>query len=139
MKYTLILFYLLCFSYLVSAGEIHKVAEKGDIKKVSSFLKAGVDPDLVNENGATPLILAIASGNLKIVSLLIKHGANINNNKNPKILPPLIQASSFGQLEIISLLLKHGANVNIKASNGSTALHFASLLDGQDINFSSRQ
>ena len=133
MKFFLILFYLLLFNHSVSAGEIHKAAEKGDIKKVSSFLKAGVDPDLVNKNSATPLILAIASGNLKVVSLLIKHGAKVNNNDNPKILPPLIQASSLGQLEIVSLLLKHGANVNTKESDGNTALYFACLLDDSHV------
>ncbi|MDE0119477.1 MAG: ankyrin repeat domain-containing protein [Bdellovibrionales bacterium] len=129
MKYFLVFFYLLFFYYLANAGEIHKAAEKGDIKKVSSFLKVGIDPDLVNENGATPLNFAIHGGNLKIASLLIKHGAKVNNNEK---LPPLIQASALGHLEFVSLLLKYGANVNtkIKGSNG-TALHSSVLSESK--------
>lgn len=120
MKYAIILPYLLLFSYSANAGEIHRATDKGDIKKVSSFLKAGVDPNLVNEYSSTPLNSAISNGDLKIVSLLVKHGAKVST-KGKFI--PLIQASGIGHLEITSFLIKHGEDVNIQAGDGYTPLY----------------
>ena len=130
MKLFLTPLYFFLFNYLANAGEIHKATEKGDTKKVSAFLEAGVDPDLINENGATPLLLAIHRGNLKIAKLLIKHEANVNNSET---VHPLFAAIGSGQLESVSFLLKHGANVNVKAKNGDTPLHDISLLDSHII------
>jgi len=63
----------------------------------------------------------------KIVTLLLKKGANPNkkdNNGNTA----LIWANRMGQTENVKLLLEAGANPNVTDNNGNTALMFASKL-----------
>lgn len=51
---------------------------------------------LSDNNGATALFVAAASGHSKIVQLLIKNGADVNL-KNNEGLTPLHAASDFGK------------------------------------------
>ncbi|MFN4151289.1 MAG: ankyrin repeat domain-containing protein [Candidatus Sericytochromatia bacterium] len=61
--------------------------------------------DLENKsNGVTPILSAIEYGQVEIVKLLIKHGANISK-KNKEGITPLILASQTKEKEIIELLL----------------------------------
>ncbi len=56
-----------------------------------------------------PLSWAASIGNLNIVRLLLRHGADVD----PKgYTSPLSRAASNGHLEIVKLLLRYGADVN---------------------------
>ena len=63
---------------------IHKAAKAGDTKKVDAFLKTGVQVNVKDKNGNTPLHLAAQNEHLQVVKLLIKNGADVNikNKKN---------------------------------------------------------
>ena len=69
----------------------------------------------------TALIYAANEGLTKVVSLLLKAGAN-PNIKDDDGVTALKRAALKGYTEIVSLLLKAGANPNIKVKNGVTAL-----------------
>ena len=69
----------------------------------------------------TALIYAANEGLTKVVSLLLKAGAN-PNIKDDDGVTALNKAALKGYTEIVSLLLKAGANPNIKVKNGVTAL-----------------
>ena len=53
---------------------IHEAAEKGNIEAVRQHIAAGADVNALDDDGGTPLALAIRSGNTEIADLLRKHG-----------------------------------------------------------------
>jgi ankyrin repeat protein len=52
--------------------------EKGNLVYAQKILSQNFDPNLVAENGYTPLMYAAARGDSKMVDLLLRHGANVN-------------------------------------------------------------
>ena len=57
--------------------------KRGDEPALRAALDTGLDPNLVNQNGWTLLMLAAVEGNLPIARLLLEKGANpaLCNNK----------------------------------------------------------
>lgn len=84
--------------------------EKGD----STFLRSGsVDPwnsctfgmEFPEELTDDPLVLAVHSGDIDLVRLLVEYGANVNVG----FFEPLTLATQLGHLEIAQFLRDHGA------------------------------
>ena len=92
----------------------------------------------LNRTGATPFLLAAESGDVPLMRLLLKLGANpmLRNADN---CTPLLAAAGVGILgngdeaagteveaiEAIKLLLKRGADINAVDDNGESAMHGA--------------
>ena len=58
---------------------IHEAAKKGNIESVKQHLAAGTDVNAKEEEeGMTPLIVAVGEGYKKIIELLIANGADVN-------------------------------------------------------------
>ena len=90
--------------------------------------------NLQNEQGAFPLTWACWSKthNKNLVSLLIRHGANVNDHgKNMQT--PIGTATIEGHTSIVDYLLDKGADVNAADSYGVTALMCACLYKRSDI------
>jgi ankyrin repeat protein len=121
---------LLCTAMLIAgmpslspAGEIHKAAVAGDVKKVRELLAK--DPSAIaarDENKNPPLNLAASAGHLAIVQLLIEKGADVNS-KGWWDTTPLYYAALYGHRAMVDLLLKSGADVNGRPDRWSTPLH----------------
>lgn len=102
--------------------------KRNDLKKVEERLRMGQNPNIRNELGMTPLMLASLGGFTEIVKFLLtftipyRTPAQINmrgRNGNTA----LMEAIVGGHIETIKILLKHGQSlVNIQDDNGSTAL-----------------
>jgi len=52
--------------------------EKGNLVYAQKILSQNFDPNLVAENGYTPLMYAAARGDTRMVELLLRNGANVN-------------------------------------------------------------
>ena len=52
--------------------------EKGNLVYAQKVLSQNFDPNMVAENGYTPLMYAAARGDTKMVDLLLRNGANVN-------------------------------------------------------------
>ncbi|KAK1884191.1 Poly [ADP-ribose] polymerase tankyrase-1 [Dissostichus eleginoides] len=74
--------------------------------------------------GSTPLHLAAGYNRVRIVQLLLQHGADVHA-KDKGGLVPLHNACSYGHYEVTELLLKHGACVNAMDLWQFTPLHEA--------------
>jgi len=105
----------------------------------------GADVDAKNQNGGTPLMHASVSGDLDIVNLLLREGAEVNGfsrivkrlievNGEPNIRDvfgwtPLMHAVEQNRKRVIELLVStSNAHVNNMNIDGVTALHRAAAL-----------
>ena len=103
----------------------------------------------------SPLDMAIDSGDLRMIALLLRHGGDVdrvdiyhlvrsNNDREESaevldllaidgmdinrpfgLRPPLHRAAGHGAVNVIETLLRHGADVNATDEVGDTALHVA--------------
>jgi ankyrin repeat protein len=98
--------------------------QEGDFQSIEKLLSRGVDPNVENNHGYTPLHYAVVYGFLEIVKLLLKNRAdpNVENNHG---YTPLHYAAYYGRLEIVKILLSQGVNSNVKNVYKQTPLHFA--------------
>jgi serine/threonine protein kinase len=74
-----------------------------------------------NDQGNSPLHLAVMSGNYSMVNFLLDKKADVNIKKQGYT--PLMEAVFKGNLIITEQLLAAGAKVNEQNQNGETALH----------------
>ncbi len=83
----------------------------------------------VNSRGlykeSTPLHWASARGHVKVVRVLLEHGADVAV-QNEDGSTPLHRASRRGRVEVVHVLLQHGADPRAQDKNKSTPLHQAS-------------
>jgi uncharacterized protein len=104
---------------------IPRAAQANDVAKIRSLLSDGYSPNQTDENGGTTgLHIAASTGNLQIIAILYKAGADVNQRDNVGS-SPLDYAAEHGQTEALKLLLDMKANVNDQNKNGMTALMFA--------------
>jgi ankyrin repeat protein len=93
----------------------------------------GIDVNLADQDGRTPLMLAIQDGDLPTVQALLSHGANVNATDNDGW-TPLMSAAEYGHLPIIQVLLSApGIDIDAKQSDGTTALIFAAFRGKDDV------
>lgn len=86
------------------SGPLIEEGPKGDVRKTAELLlAAGADPNVENEFGHTPLILAVNKADARLVSLLLNHGAK-PDLKNKKGVSPLDTAKKEDLTFIASLL-----------------------------------
>jgi len=98
---------------------------------------SNVDVNARNKWGLTPLALALKTDNrnIKIIKLLLNHGANPNasiSEENSLGTSLLMIAAHKSSPETIAQLLNHGAKVNAIDKNGNTALTYAIINDKID-------
>jgi ankyrin repeat protein len=98
---------------------IHDGAKAGDIEVIKQHIGAGVNVDLKDEIGFTPLHYVASIGQREIAEYLIEKGANVNA-KDIEGATPLHYAAS--STIIVQLLLEKGADVNSKNNDGETPL-----------------
>ena len=108
---------------------LSRASWQGHTKIVGQLLAAGARLDHRLPGGQTPLYLAVSSGRVDTVKLLLKWGADLNHGVDDESM--LIIASRKGH-EIIALeLIKYGANVD-SPRGGKTALMWAAQ-HGQNV------
>lgn len=117
----------------------------------------------IDNNAATPLVIAVSRGNGRAAQKLIMSGAHINSNKSRRALnvaigsgnlaiaqllldkgarvnardisgtAPIITAASRNDAEAVKFLIRNGARANIKDSSGLTAMDYAKRYDNREI------
>jgi ankyrin repeat protein len=94
---------------------------------VEELLALGANPNHVNDDDHHALWFACVHGNPELVSLLIAHGANIDN-QNVNGATCAIYCASTDKLEVLQRLVQAGADLARETSGGYTALESASTL-----------
>lgn len=83
--------------------------KRGDEASLRQALDTGLDPNLVNQNGWTLLMLAAVEGNVPIGRLLIEKGAAINTRNNKEDSAHSL-ATNRGHALFVDLLNETGAS-----------------------------
>jgi hypothetical protein len=97
----------------------------GDLNTLQRALEAGVNPDVREPNGSTPLMLATMFGQTDLVPFLIERKAQLNIQNNDGA-SALFLAAFFGHPEIVTLLLEAGAATDLRNNDGVTPLEAVS-------------
>lgn len=117
---------------------IWAAAQAGDLEAVERELDGGAAVDALDpEQGATPLLWAVAEGRAEVVKLLIERGADVNV-AGADGGSALIASAFLGYEEVVRLLVQGGADVNATNGAGQTALDVAVLDEGTTRYFASQ-
>lgn len=110
----------------VSSGEtaLLIVTARRDAGWLAFLLAKGADPNIGNNKGVTPLMLAANLGFAEGVSLLLDRGARLNDGDITGE-TPLITAVHRHDLAIMRSLLKAGADPDRADSSGRSARDYA--------------
>ncbi|KAJ5245864.1 hypothetical protein N7468_000847 [Penicillium chermesinum] len=112
------------FKLSTSKDEFISVIQAGNFVPVQVALDKGADPDTMNLQGQTALMVACSFGHESIVHLLLEYGAHPNKMSN-KGDTALTVAASRGYEGIVRLLLGRGAQIDGSKNIGKTALSSA--------------
>ncbi|MFJ5423200.1 ankyrin repeat domain-containing protein [Wolbachia endosymbiont of Drosophila barbarae] len=92
------------------------------------LLSKGADVDVKNNNGITPLHFVVCNGNLEIVKLLVKNGANFNITYGNSTVLNLAKSSKTEKKEEVIKFFKEKVEIEKKR----TPLHYAVLNDNNE-------
>ena len=98
-----------------------RAVETGNENAIRLFLQAGVDLELTNEAGWTPLLVSLFMASETTAILLVNAGAKVTAcNKHGY--GPLHWAAYQGFTQAIQVLIQKGAYVNVRSDRGLTPL-----------------
>ena len=106
------------------------VALQGESLKVAKVLwdAKGIDVDLRNRVGETPLMMAALKAETDAVDALLAHGAKVRKDG----WSPLHYAATGGSAAIVKLLLAKGAALEARSPNGTTPLMMAARYGNEE-------
>ncbi|WP_010161537.1 ankyrin repeat domain-containing protein [Sphingomonas sp. PAMC 26617] len=106
-------------------GALHLVVRRQDSTYLNYLLARGADPNLKNNRGETPILIAANLGSTDIIENLVKHGANVNLG-NASGETALIRAVQRRDATMVRSLLDLGADPDQKdLLQGSSARDYA--------------
>ena len=108
-------------------------ALNGNVEAIALALEAGINPDLTDENGRTPLMLAAFNGHTEIAERLLEAGARLDLRDSTNR-TAFMFACTGPNLKLVTLLHRRGANINdIDSHESWTPLMFAAAEGYSDV------
>jgi Carboxypeptidase regulatory-like domain/Ankyrin repeats (3 copies)/Ankyrin repeats (many copies) len=131
-------------------SELSSAVADEDVDRVRELIIKGANVNAKEDSYSkiTPLFIAVETGDIEIVQLLLDNGAKINAQDKGKQ-TPLMRLDDDATTELVRLLVRYGAKVNAADKQGNTALTLAAggadaevikaLIDaGADVNAASK-
>lgn len=98
---------------------LHTACISNRINLIETLIAKGIDVQIMNDEGLTPLHLASNHGQNELCELLIGKGADVNFTDNGKD-TPLHGAAWYGKMSTVELLLASGAQFNLRNTKRRT-------------------
>lgn len=120
----------------VNKATLFRSVANKNLVGVVGMLKGGISPNIKNDKGNTPLIVAASIGDIPSVQNLMSYGADVNaTNKNGDT--ALIYAARYNYPKVITELLRPYSlvaplDVDMKNSRGETALYWAAARGNEE-------
>ncbi|MDR2636927.1 MAG: ankyrin repeat domain-containing protein [Zoogloeaceae bacterium] len=105
--------------------------EVGDLAQAKAWLEQGLPPDYLADRIGSGLMIAAWEGNLPMMELFHRYGADVNL-ENGAGEQALLLAAWKGRREVVEWLLARGAELNRPAGKWS-ALHYAAFAGQKDL------
>ena len=109
-------------------GLAHRAAGSGDIPRLNLLAELGADLNLRDNDGQTPLAVAVVESQSEAIARLLAAGVDPNTADNGGA-TPLHRAAMRGQAEVVQMLLEFGGDIRILDEDGKTALYWAKHFD----------
>ncbi|MGB7326778.1 MAG: ankyrin repeat domain-containing protein, partial [Rubripirellula sp.] len=107
-------------------------AQTGNVGDIARAIADGVDPDVPNAYGVTPLSVACTYGRTEVVKVLLAAGADANKEIAGGE-TPLMTAARTGNATIVQMLIESGAVTDETERRGQTALMWAAAEGNTDV------
>lgn len=108
-----------------AASPLFQALNNKDNRTAITLLTAGKNFNIRETKlGRTPLMIAVATNNLKLIPELLRGGADINL-KDKQSNSALFYAARNGNLDAVKLLLENGASINSANRAGITPLYIS--------------
>lgn len=101
-----------------------------NVEMVTFLINHGADIQGAECGGTSPLHMALNNEALNTAELLLKNGADINNQDNFRKLTPLQFAALWGKKLAVKWLIEHGADVNLLSVDGESAISIGASSKG---------
>ncbi|MEQ8965241.1 MAG: ankyrin repeat domain-containing protein [Azospirillaceae bacterium] len=113
------------------ADPMHDAVRAGDASAVRALADSGSPVDGDDFVLGTPLHLAVARGDRRMASILLRHGADADRPSHRQGATALHLAAEFGDTAMVDLLLEAGAAIDSRDDRGRTPLMSAAAV-GED-------
>lgn len=118
--------------FIANKGRYNNPAAVSFIYGVDKYLSPGIDINLADFKGRTPLIQSIKFGIASFIEFLIDKGADVNKADFDGM-TPLMYAVIFTNADTVKYLLSKGANITNVNNFGYNALYYAKKYNKNDI------
>jgi ankyrin repeat protein len=93
---------------------------------VNALLNFGALPNITDNDGVFPLLLAVVEPCDDMTDLLLEKGADPNQSQLSTGTRPVHNASRLGNTDVLHLLIRYNADLDAVDINGKNAMTFAS-------------
>ncbi len=114
---------------LVTSGPGHDQTMPDHIQEIQALLQKGADPNTKNDQGQTPLMLAVINKNISALLVLLQAKASVDI-QDADGFTALMHAVQSDQFTFVGKLLDGGANKSLKENKGRTAYDIAAEKKG---------
>lgn len=103
---------------------LFRAVERGEMTQAVRLLATGADPNGLNAQGSTPLMVAALGTNVALVHALVAAGADIDRRAADGS-TALMKSALWGCVKVVVALLQLGADPTLTDAEGWTAARIA--------------
>jgi ankyrin repeat protein len=115
------------------AGVLGNAVRSLDAETIRAAIETGAAVDQPDRDGKTALMIAARLGDLAMIELFLRLGADPNKRGDPPGVTALMLAANNAHREAVERLLAAGADPNAKADDGWDAVRAAEDVGEDDI------